>query len=420
MTGVRANTKSIVAALLCVALLLATFLVLVPWCQAPTASSKLVTSFGLSSHSKPRTLTSPKPQTSGYFGISIAVSGSTLVVGAYNENASGYEHAGRAYIFNATTGARIRTLRSPEPQGGGGFGDSVAISGTTVVVGAEGEGAGHVYVFNAMTGALIHTLTSPNPQFLGSFGISVAISGSTVVVGADNENASGYEYAGHVYIFKATSGALIHTLTSPNARTVGQFGFSVAISGTTAVIGATGENVSGKVGAGHAYVFKTTSGALISTLTSPNAQYEGRFGWSVAINDARVVVGALLETVSGNIGAGHVYVFRATTGALISTLTSPNAQTNGYFGGSVGVSGTKVVVGALTEDASGIASAGHAYVFKAASGTLISTLTSPNGQIDGNFGSSVAISGTTVMVGADFETASGHSEAGHAYVFQLT
>jgi hypothetical protein len=288
------------------------------------------------------------------------------------------------------------------------------------VVGAEGEGAGHVYVFNAMTGALIHTLTSPNPQFLGSFGISVAISGSTVVVGADNENASGYEYAGHVYIFKATSGALIHTLTSPNARTVGQFGFSVAISGTTAVIGATGENVSGKVGAGHAYVFKTTSGALISTLTSPNAQYEGRFGWSVAINDARVVVGALLETVSGNIGAGHVYVFRATTGALISTLTSPNAQTNGYFGGSVGVSGTKVVVGALTEDASGIASAGHAYVFKAASGTLISTLTSPNGQIDGNFGSSVAISGTTVMVGADFETASGHSEAGHAYVFQLT
>jgi len=363
VTGVRAKTKSIVTALLCVALLLATFLVLVPWSQAPAASSKLVTSLGLSSHSKPRTLTSPKPQTSGYFGISIAVSGSTLVVGAYNENASGYVHAGRAYIFNATTGARIRTLRSPEPQGGGGFGDSVAISGTTVVVGAEGEGAGHVY------------------------------------------------------IFKATTGALIHTLTSPNARTVGQFGFSVAISGTTAVVGAIGENVSGKVGAGHAYVFKTTTGALISTLTSPNAQSGGHFGWSVAINDARVVVGALLETVSGNIGAGHVYVFRATTGALISTLTSPNAQTNGYFGDSVGISGSKVVVGALSEEASGIAGAGHAYVFKATSDTLVYNLTSPHAQADGNFGSSVAISGTTIVVGADFETASGYSEAGHAYVF---
>jgi outer membrane protein assembly factor BamB len=204
MTGVKSDTKSIVAALLCVAVLMMTFLVLVPRSQALAASSKLVTSAGLSSHSKPRTITSPKPQTSGYFGISIAVSGSTLLVGAYNENASGYEHAGRAYIFNATTGARIRTLRSPEPQGGGGFGDSVAISGTTVVVGAEGEGAGHVYVFNAMTGALIHTLTSPNGQIDGNFGSSVAISGTTVVVGADFETASGHSEAGHAYVFQLT------------------------------------------------------------------------------------------------------------------------------------------------------------------------------------------------------------------------
>ena len=308
---------------------------------------------------------------------------------------------------------------SPNAIYGGFFGNSVAISGTTVVVGAPGETAsgdsfaGHAYIISTKTG-LVSVLTSPNPQFSGWFGFSVAISGTTAVVGAPYETASGENAAGHAYTFNATTGDPISTLTSPNVQALGYFGMSVAISGTTVVVGAWGENVSGESDAGHAYTFSATTGDLISTLTSPNAIAGGLFGNAVAISGTTVVVGAPGET---GIHAGHAYTFSATTGDLILTLTSPNAQDGGGFGWSVAMSGTTVVVGAPYETASGMCDAGHAYTFSATSGGLISTLTSPNAQTDGDFGISVAISGTTVVVGAWGETASGQSGSGHAYIF---
>src|SRR5207249_1234283 len=146
------------------------------------------------------------------------------------------------------------------------------------------------------------------------------------------------------------------------------------------------------------------------TLTSPNAQTDGNFGSSVAVSegDPIVVVGAPLESAGtpAQQQAGHAYVLDTTTG-LITTLTSPTPQANGLFADSVAVSGTTVVVGAPLESAGTPAQqqAGHAYVFDATDGSLITTLTSPTPQTNGHFGLSVAVSGTTVVVGAEFESA---------------
>src|SRR5438093_1102672 len=163
------------------------------------------------------------------------------------------------------------------------------------------------------------------------------------------------------------------------------------------------------------------------TLTSPNAQTGGEFGLSVAVSDGDpiVVVGASQESAGtpAQTHAGHAYVFDATDGALITTLTSPNAQTNGQFGRSVAVSGTTVVVGALGESAGTPAQtlAGHAYVFDASTGFLTpTTLTSPNAQTDGQFGRSVAVGGTTVVVGARREIVGLLTLAGHAYSFDAS
>src|SRR5207245_5975821 len=95
-------------------------------------------------------------------------------------------------------------------------------------------------------------------------------------------------------------------------------------------------------------------GTLITTLTSPNGG--GWFGYSVAISGTNVVVGAPAEN------AGHAYVF-TTTGTLITTFTSPNAQTGGEFGFVVDVSGTNVVIGTQGETAAGFSNAGHAYIY---------------------------------------------------------
>src|SRR5207253_1727850 len=154
------------------------------------------------------------------------------------------------------------------------------------------------------------------------------------------------------------------------------------------------------------------------TLTSPNAQSNGQFGSSVAINegDPLVVVGAPFETANAIPGAGHAYVFDTSKG-FVTTLTSPTPQPIGDFGSSVSITGTTVVVGAPRETANALSGAGHAYVFDATDGSLTTTLTSPNAQTAGGFGFSVSTSGTTVVVGAPFETANLQPKAGHAYVF---
>jgi outer membrane protein assembly factor BamB len=122
--------------------------------------------------------------------------------------------------------------------------------------------------------------------------------------------------------------------------------------------------------------------------------------------------------VGGYAEAGHAYVFNANTGAVIQTLASPNAQGYGYFGYSVAVSGKLVLVGSPDETAGGYTYAGHVYVLNAHSGKLVRTLTSPNAQSGGGFGESVAVSGKVAVEGAPYETAHGHSAAGHAYVLR--
>ena len=369
--------------------------------------------------SGPITLTSPNAQGQGNFGFSAAASGNAVVVGAPYENAFQEDQAGHAYIFTPSTAVSI-TLTSPNVQPFGYFGESVAVSGGFVVVGAPDETAngfieaGHAYIFNAASGALLSTLTSPNAQPYGNFGFSVAVSGNTAVVGAYGETVNGQYDAGYAYVFNAASGSLVSTLTSPNEQQDGNFGYSVAVSGGLVAVGAFGETANNQYEAGHAYIFTSVS-ALPTTLTSPNAQARGSFGISVAASGNTVVVGAYGETANGFADAGHAYGF-TTSGVLLSILTSPNAQEYGAFGVSVAVSGNTAVVGAWIETANNQYEGGHAYEFTTL-GVLLSTLTSPNAQPYGQFGSSVAASGSTAVVGAPGETANGLINAGHAYIY---
>src|SRR5207245_1550435 len=155
--------------------------------------------------------------------------------------------------------------------------------------------------------------TSPTPQFGGVFGFSVAVSGTTVVVGAPFESAGtpAQLSAGNAYVFDATDGSLITTITSPTPQFDGDFGLSVAVGGTTVVVGAPFEIVGLLTDAGHAYSFDASTGFLTTTLTSPNAQLNGRFGFSVAVTeiDPIVVVGAPVESGGGSQAGGHAYVF---------------------------------------------------------------------------------------------------------------
>jgi hypothetical protein len=247
----------------------------------------------------------------------------------------------------------------------------------------------------------------------------VAVSGELVIVGAPNETADGQANAGHAYVFNLESGALVSTLTSPNPQQSGIFGWSVAANGTYALIGAPGEAAYKIPGAGEAYLFNITSGLLMRTVSSPDAQINGHFGESVAASTNLIVVGAYYETAHGDNRAGNAYVSLLRTGASVANLTSPDYSSDGWFGKSVALTNSFIVVGAPHEYANGLTFAGHAYVFNANTGELNLSLSSRNPQPYGSFGFSVAANAANLIVGAPFESADGLNSAGNVYTFKL-
>jgi outer membrane protein assembly factor BamB len=370
------------------------------------------------------TLHNPTPESFDRFGCSVAVSGNTVVVGASSDN-TGATDTGAAYIYDAITGSLLWTLNNPTPVDKDYFGNSVAVSGNTVVVGADHPDsgvrtAGSAYIYDATTGNLLWTLNNPTqPAHINDlFGCSVAVSGNTVVVGATNDDDdTGATYVGSAYIYDATTGILLETLDNPNPSAFDDFGRSVAVSGNTVVVGSRWDDTRA-TNAGLAYIYDAGTGNLLRTLDNPTPASYDRFGYSVAVSGNTVVVGAYATYDAGAYAAGSAYIYDATAGNLLWTLNNPTPESGDYFGSSVAVSGNTVVVGAYRDD-TGTTDDGSAYVYDATTGNLLWTLNNPTPESEDYFGSSVAVSGNTVVVGA-YRDDTDATNAGSAYIYDAT
>jgi FG-GAP repeat len=388
----------------------------------------------------PDTLTSTSPGSDGRFGQSIAVSGATVAVGAPGESAytSGYYDYGQVHVYNLTTGS-THLLTAAYNGSIGGFGWSVAMGGGYIVVGAPGEGfgvdssaqaPGHVFVYNASTFAQVTSYESPNAvayyssmdarYFTDDFGESVAVSGNLMVVGAPGENASGQLAAGHAYIINLRNRATV-MLASPDPVAAAAFGGAVAINGNYVVVGAPSQGL--LTGVGGAYVFSAITGDFIEALTTPAPSIGESFGASVAILWPTVAVGAPYQTANvcpGGYGVGQcgtVYLYNLQTGS-VGSLVSPAATSEGEFGSSVALGPTTVLVGAPDEAPNASSYSGAAYLFGRATGQPInSTFGAPEWPAGAVFGTSVAQNSTSVFVGAPGEHAANYASAGHAFVF---
>ena len=393
-----------------------------------SASATCTQSEGLANASSTKSdtvLASPNPQERGLFGLPVAISGDLTAVGAQGESADGWCNGGHAFVFNFTDGALVYSLTSPSPQNDAQFGSSVALNRNILLVGAEGESAGGVYAFNASTGGFLYKLTNPAPQSQEFFGGEISVSGDIGAVSTLGVNFTGLGSEGNVYLYNVTDGALMRTLTSPNAQAGGDFGISIGISGGEVIVGAPNENSGipvnggnssqGFTTEGYVYIFNASAGALISTFAGPNGPALGDsdigFGNSVAVSGNLTLIG------TGN--GGRAYVYDSTTGQLLQTLREPNPTENGLNGG-VAVAGDVLVVGASGETAAGESGAGNVYLFNATTGTVIQTLSSQNPQPLGNFGYSLATNGEYLVVGAQGESVDGYAHAGHAYLFNLS
>ena len=224
-------------------------------------------------------------------------------------------------------------------------------------------------------------------------------------------------------------------LQSPDRSKDDRFGKSVAIDGDVVVVGAHREDHNGTNDSGAAYVFtKPTAGwsgtiNTASKLTAGDKDADDALGWSAAMDGDVVVVGAIGDDASATVtNSGSVYVFVKPTsgwanGSHTAKLTASDGLTDDRFGSSVSISGDTIVVGAQSDDGSGGADYGSVYIFnKPSSGwadaSASATLTAGDGAINDEFGFAVAISGDTIAMGARMDDPKG-SNSGSAYVFTL-
>jgi len=359
-----------------------------------------------------QTFHNPTPAPEDGFGISVAISGNKIVVGAHRED-TGAENAGSAYLFD-TSGNLLQTFNNPTPMLGDRFGISVAISGNKIVVGAHQDdtgatNAGSAYLFDT-SGNLLQTINNPTPGPMRGdfFADSVAISGNRIVVGAYRDDIEA-ENSGSVYLFD-TSGNLLQTINNPTPATEDGFGTSVAISGNYVLISSHRDNT-GADSAGSVYLFDT-SGNLLQTFNNPTPVHADEFGKSVSISGNMIVVGAHHDNTGAD-SAGSAYLFD-TSGNLLQTINNPTPIPNEQFGHSVSISGNKIVVGAY-HDNTGAERAGSVYLFDT-SGNLLQTINNPTPMSDDLFGHGVSISGNYVLTSAHEDDTEAEN-SGLAYLF---
>ena len=259
-----------------------------------------------------RSFSSPSPSTDDRFGSAVAVAGGAVLVGAPLDD-TGAQDAGAAFLFDAGTGALIRSFANPSP-GARFFGSAVAALGSNPLVGAPSfaDPGGAVHLLDAATGAVRRTF--PNPTGTSSdFGVAVAAVGTAVVVGAPREGA---DAADAVYLFDSASGALLHTFVSPRPDPFDGFGTAVAAIGSDLLVGAPG-TLADKDGAAYLFDADPASpgfGRLRQTFLK--AHLDGsvalsNFGAALAARGSQPVVGAPGYPSNLGLSAGAVYLFDA-------------------------------------------------------------------------------------------------------------
>jgi len=373
----RRRRGSLVPALLAIALLCCLFGSVAPASAAPPDSSPQVLWAMLAVQQAQ--LVATDGSVGDYFGHSVALYGDTALVGAYAHATVGATEAGAAYVFvrSGATWTWQRTLTADDGAASDWFGWSVALSGDTALVsapwhataGGTAAGAAYVFVRSGITWTQQQEVIADDGAALDHFGNSAALSGETALVGAPLHDKVGGADAGAAYAFvrSGTTWSQQQKLSATDGAADDQFGNSVALSGETALAGAPNHAVAGKAGAGAAYVFVRSGTAWTKQkmLSAADANGDDVFGTSVALDGDTALVGAPSHDIAGKDSAGASYVF-ARSGTTWSQQAEPIAADNAAydgFGGSVALAGSTALVGAQWDHTAAGDFAGSAYAF---------------------------------------------------------
>jgi len=296
------------------------------------------------------------------FGRAVAIQGDTVVVGARFAEVGDQTKAGAAYVFRKSSRSWFleAKITSPTPENEDNFGRAVAIHANLLVVTARKENlgaddVGAAYVFRRRSNRWIYEtkLTASDPTPEGYFGQSVAVQGNLIVVGARNADPNG---AGAVYLFCQIGKEWVEVakLTPPDGKSDDQFGFTVAMAGNLIAVGARRADLPGAKDAGAAYLFAVTGddAPLVAKLTANDAMAGDQFGQSMAMTGGMIAVGANRIDIGANKDQGGVYLFQRMGNEWLEheTLTASDGEAGDEFGYSLAAFGNFLVTGAHLAD----------------------------------------------------------------------
>ena len=302
---------------------------------------------------------------------------------------------GAVRVFDLASGQLVRELQYqwtfPDSHHLEEFGRVVDIDGDLVVVGAPSDEHGAAFVYRVSTGQLVSKLW-PEAPFLGDkFGACVAIEGGIVLVGAPDDNTTAV-WAGAVHVFDATTGTRLAKVVVPTGRDE-HFGAAVAADGGRFLVGAPKAEPDPAGSRGAAYLFDLATLQLLQELRVTDASGSKGFGYAVALEGDRALVG---DPLFGQTYRGAAHLFDLGAGTSVR-LKAGEVIAGNAFGAEVTLAGGVGVVGARDADDSGVI-----YIFDSA-GRRVTSFDPPDGAAGDFFGMELGAAGSNLVVSGELE-----------------
>jgi len=361
-----------------------------------------------------------------YFGTSAFVDGGLAVIGAYGDN----NFRGAAYVMKKAGGvwSQSQKIVADDGLGGDEFGyRTTVVDGrlfvtafTATVGGNTSQGAAYVFEADQTGWNQVQKLVADDGAIFDNFGQSVAVDGSTAVIGANGATIDGEGAQGAAYVFvRSGSGwSQLQKLVADDGDTVDNFGVSAAIKNATIFIGSPYAAVDGHANQGAVYVY-TQSGATWSQVQKISASDGGTndsFGMSMAFDGTTLIVGA-----TGTDGHGAAYVFTQSGGAWTETqkLAADDAGSGDNFGDAIAMRASDVLIAADVSTVDGDTSRGAGYLFTDVGGTWVQShkFVASDGTVDDFLGAAVGFDGDTAVLSSPHPMIDGHSWQGAAYFY---
>ncbi len=266
---------------------------------------------------------------------------------------------GSAYVFSPDgSGSWVQTqiLSLADGTGFDGFGSAIALDGDRLVIGAHGvvfgdnfgQGAAYAYARSSSGFSQIQEIVADDGALNDNFGNSAAMVGDTLFIGANGATVDGLAFEGAVYAYAwdGEQWQQVQKLTEPSGAQFDYFGISLAFDGTTLMVGATS---SGGTGSVYVFTYDGMNWVQQQQISVDGLNSGANFGNAIALRNGGALIGADIQTVDGftSRGAAYLFGFDGSSWTLGHTFTSSDGTTDDFFGLAVDYDGSTALISTL-------------------------------------------------------------------------